>query len=183
MTEQEAYTLAQNYIDGLAPEENVLHEAWSCHRYYIFDFIPHSEMALNQEDLLNSTKPAADDLAGQLEATQQELEETREELAAVQEQMAQMQEELQALLTDPKQARKDFAKNAEPAAEENASDEGTVLATNNGYTCVSYGNYGPVLVEKETGECAAHELSDPKGVTHYRELLAHSELIPVSQFH
>ncbi len=129
----EAYQLAQNYIDRLAPAENLFYHAWVCHRYYIFDFLP------------RNADPA--------------------ELPALPEKKGGFWTVL-------------FHRAQADAPEDNPA---CLLATKDGYTACSYGKYGPVLVEKSSGECSIHPLDDPKGLDHYRTLIEHAQAISEDQ--
>ena len=129
----EAYQLAQNYINRLAPDENIFYHAWVCHRYYIFDFLP------VKLDPGNLTAPN-DKKTGLL-----------------------------ASLFHGKEVGSAAGKG------------GQLLATGDGYTAFSYGKFGPVLVEKSSGECFIHPLNDLKGLDHYRTLIEHAKTISVSE--
>ncbi len=60
-------------------------------------------------------------------------------------------------------------------ADENT--KGCLLSGKTGYTCMTYGTYGPVLVSKYTGECLANAL-DEKSIASYRNLIERSKMIP-----
>ena len=129
----EACQLAQDYIDRLAPAENLFYHAWVCHRYYIFDFLPRD---------LDPTELTA---------------------------QAQKKGGFWTSL---------FHRNPSGHSADNTA---CLLSGKEGYTAYSYGKFGPVLVDKSSGECSIHPLDDPKGLEHYRTLIEHAQVIREDQ--